>query len=103
MMWALEYDPDLVSTYEDDELTKENSERSKGKVKSRRQCGKFERENLRSGGKSAAAPLPISVFLVAGVLKHKSSKLTEARGLDDVIKVRLICLNVYRTMDSILK
>ncbi|XP_047954985.1 rab GTPase-activating protein 22-like [Salvia hispanica] len=87
MMWALEYDPDLVSTYEDDELTKENTERSKGKSKSRRQCGKFERENLRRGGKNAAAPLPISVFLVAGVLKHKSSKLTEARGLDDVIKI----------------
>ncbi|XP_057766495.1 uncharacterized protein LOC130986961 isoform X1 [Salvia miltiorrhiza] len=87
MMWALEYDPDLVSTYEDDELTQENSERSKGKAKSRRQCGKFERENLRNRGKNAAAPLPISVFLVAGVLKHKSSKLTEARGLDDVIKI----------------
>ncbi|XP_042027510.1 TBC1 domain family member 16-like isoform X1 [Salvia splendens] len=87
MMWALEYDPDLVSSYEDDELTNENTERSKGKAKSRRQCGKFERENLRRGGKNAAAPLPISVFLVAGVLKHKSSKLTEARGLDDVIKI----------------
>ncbi|KAH6767988.1 Ypt/Rab-GAP domain of gyp1p superfamily protein [Perilla frutescens var. hirtella] len=87
MMWALEYDPDLFSTYEEHELTKENSERSKGKVKLRRQCGKFERENLRNGGKNDAAPLPISVFLVASVLKDKSSKLTEARGLDDVVQI----------------
>lgn len=87
MMWALEYDSDLFSTYEDHELAKENPERSKGKAKSRRQCGKFEKEYLRNGGKNADAPLPISVFLVASVLKDKSSKLTEARGLDDVVQV----------------
>ncbi|KAI3466219.1 hypothetical protein Pfo_022882 [Paulownia fortunei] len=85
MMWALEYDPDLFSMYEDCESACEKSEGSKGKTKSRRQCGKFERENMRNGG---AAPLPISVFLVASVLKDKSSKLlTEARGLDDVVKI----------------
>ncbi|KAI3456971.1 hypothetical protein Pfo_013634 [Paulownia fortunei] len=87
MMWALEYDPDLFSMYEDHQSASEKSEGSKGKTKSRRQCGKFERENLRNGGKNAAAPLPISVFLVASVLKDKSSKLTEARGLDDVVKI----------------
>lgn len=80
-MWALEYDPDMFATYEE-----EKPDGSKGKAKSRRQCGKFERENLRNGG--AAAPLPISVFLVASVLKEKSVKLqTEARGLDEVVKV----------------
>ncbi|KAL8033609.1 hypothetical protein ABFX02_13G170600 [Erythranthe guttata] len=88
MMWALEYDSDLFSMYEDRESATEKSEGSKGKAKSRRrQCGKFERENLRNGGKSSAAPLPISVFLVASVLKDKSSKLTEARGLDDVVQI----------------
>ncbi|KAG8365047.1 hypothetical protein BUALT_Bualt18G0062400 [Buddleja alternifolia] len=89
MMWALEYDPDLFSIYEHCESAAEKSEGSKGKTKSVRQCGKFERENLRNGGKNAAsAPLPISVFLVASVLKDRSTKLlTEARGLDDVVKI----------------
>ena len=87
MMWALEYDPDLFIIYEASELASEKSEGSRGKVKSIRQCGKYERENLKSG---AHAPLPITVFLVASVLKDKSTKLlTEARGLDDVVKVSL--------------
>lgn len=85
-MWALEYDPDLFTVYEEPELAAEKSEGSKGKTKAIRQCGKYERDNLKSGGDEA--PLPISVFLVASVLKDKSSKLlTEARGLDDVVKV----------------
>lgn len=89
MMWALEYDPDLCSLYAaDPEAQIEKSDESKGKSKSKKQFGKYERENLKSGGKGAEAPLPISVFLVASVLKDKSSKLlTEARGLDDVVKV----------------
>lgn len=88
MMWALEYDPDLVHMYEDRESGSEKAEGSKGKPKSIRQCGKFERENMRSGGKISESPLPISVFLVASVLKDKSSKLLhEARGLDDVVKI----------------
>ncbi|KAI9185769.1 hypothetical protein LWI28_010478 [Acer negundo] len=87
MMWALEYDPDLFHIYEEPESADEKAEGSKGKAKSFRQCGKFERENMRNG-KSSEAPLPISVFLVASVLKDKSSKLLqEARGLDDVVKI----------------
>uniref|UniRef100_A0A5B6ZGJ9 Putative TBC1 domain family member 15-like n=1 Tax=Davidia involucrata TaxID=16924 RepID=A0A5B6ZGJ9_DAVIN len=88
MMWALEYDPDLVSIYEEPDSAGEKAEGSKGKAKSIRQCGKYERENMKNGAKDAEAPLPISVFLVASVLKDKSSKLlTEARGLDDVVKI----------------
>ncbi|KAG8658142.1 TBC1 domain family member 16 isoform X1 [Manihot esculenta] len=84
MMWALEYDPDLFMMYEEADYDK--AEGSKGRSKSIRQYGKYERENMRSGG--AEAPLPISVFLVASVLKDKSAKLlTEARGLDDVVKI----------------
>ena len=96
-MWALEYDPDLFAMYEDHEK-REGS--SKGKPKSARQCGKFERENLRSGVKNgSAAPLPISIFLVASVLKDKSSKLlTEARGLDDVVKVHYYILNKIESL-----
>ncbi|KAE8729786.1 early nodulin-like protein 3-like [Hibiscus syriacus] len=87
MMWALEYDPDLFSLYEEpgsETATAEGS--SRVKPKSTRQCGKYERENMKI--KSSDAPLPISVFLVASVLKDKSSKLLhEARGLDDVVKI----------------
>ncbi|KAL0550028.1 hypothetical protein IC582_014524 [Cucumis melo] len=86
MMWALEYDPDLCTLYEEPDLGNEKGEGSKGKAKSIRQCGKYERENLKA--KNSQAPLPISVFLVASVLKDKSTKLlTEARGLDDVVKI----------------
>ncbi|EYU33615.1 hypothetical protein ABFS82_08G177500 [Erythranthe guttata] len=85
MMWALEYDPDLFSMYEESDSSADKSEAAKEKAKSRRQCGKYERENLRNAGHT---PLPISVFLVASVLKDKSPKLlAEARGLDDVVKI----------------
>lgn len=86
MMWALEYDPDLFTVYEEPDLATEKSEGSKAKAKAIRQYGKYERDNLKCRGDEA--PLPISVFLVASVLKEKSSKLlTEARGLDDVVKI----------------
>ncbi|MBA0736152.1 hypothetical protein Gogos_009726, partial [Gossypium gossypioides] len=87
MMWALEYDPDLFSLYEEpgSNITKAVGS-NKGKPKSRRPCGKYERENMKI--KSSDTSLPISVFLVASVLKDKSSKLLhEARGLDDVVKI----------------
>ncbi|KAL6570844.1 hypothetical protein OROGR_000394 [Orobanche gracilis] len=87
MMWALEYDPDLFSMYENHQSVFKKPEGSEGKAKSRRQCGKFERENLRNRRKYGSAPSPLSVFLVASVLKDKSSKLTEARGLDEVVKI----------------
>ncbi|ONK74755.1 uncharacterized protein A4U43_C03F9820 [Asparagus officinalis] len=87
MMWALEYDPDFFSVYEAQDVGVGNDKKdgSKGKVKSTRQLGKYERENMRS---KIDAPLPITVFLVASVLKDKSAKLLqEARGLDDVVKI----------------
>ncbi|CAN1318519.1 TBC1 domain family member 15 [Linum perenne] len=88
MMWALEYDPDLFELYEEPEAT----EGSKGRKKSTRHYGKYERENMKRCS-ATEAPLPISVFLVASVLKDKSATLLqEARGLDDVVKVSLIIL-----------
>lgn len=96
MMWSLEYDPDLFTMYEETEASSDKAEGSRGKPKSRRQCGKYERENMKSGG-NQEGPLPISVFLVASVLKDKSSMLlTEARGLDDVVKI----LNDTNGMDA---
>ncbi|KAK8648550.1 hypothetical protein V6N13_129300 [Hibiscus sabdariffa] len=89
MMWALEYDPDLFFQYEELELNmekSEGSEGSKGKPKSTRRCGRFERENMKI--KSSSEPLPISVFLVASVLKDNSSVLQhKAHGLDDVVQI----------------
>lgn len=88
MMWALEYDPYLFLMYEEAQSASVKAEGVKGKAKSIRQCGKYERQNMRNGTKNAESPLPISVFLVAGVLKDKSTKLLhEARGLDDVVKI----------------
>ncbi|XP_028807697.1 GTPase-activating protein GYP7-like [Neltuma alba] len=85
MMWALEYDPDLFMMYEEPDSDSEKPEELKRKAKSKSQCGKYEREKLKN---HSEAPLPISVFLVASVLKDKSAKLlTEARGLDDVVKI----------------
>ncbi|KAF2314227.1 hypothetical protein GH714_024281 [Hevea brasiliensis] len=87
MMWALEYDPDLFNMYEESESASNKAEGSKGRAKSLRHYGKFERENMKNGAGNSEAPLPISVFLVASVLKNKSAKLlTEARGLDDVLR-----------------
>ncbi|KAI4322811.1 hypothetical protein L6164_022470 [Bauhinia variegata] len=86
MMWALEYDPDLFFMYEEADSLSEKAD-AKGKPKSSRQCGKYEREYMRNGAKTEA-PLPISVFLVASVLKEKSAiLLAEAKGLDDVVKI----------------
>ncbi|KAG5020712.1 hypothetical protein JHK87_016567 [Glycine soja] len=86
MMWALEYDPNLFWMYED---VDDKSEESKGRLKSLRHYGKYERENMKNGGKNGEdPPLPISVFLVASVLKDKSTMLLQqARGLDDVVKI----------------
>ncbi|KAK8706069.1 hypothetical protein V6N13_049647 [Hibiscus sabdariffa] len=89
MMWALEYDPDLFFQYEELELNmekSEGSEGSKGKPKSTRRCGRYERDNMKI--KSSSEPLPISVFLVASVLKDNSSVLQhKAHGLDDVVQI----------------
>ncbi|CAK8577189.1 unnamed protein product [Lathyrus sativus] len=89
MMWALEYDPNLFWLYEDSEDTSEKSDEAKARLKSIRHYGKFERENMRNGAKNTEEPpLPISIFLVASVLKEKSATLLQqARGLDDVVKI----------------
>lgn len=95
-MWALEYDPDLFLVYEEPQSTSGKAEGSKGKAKSIRQCGRYERENLKNRAKNADAPLPIYVFLAASVLKYKSEKLLqEARGLDDVVKVSLVASRLH--------
>ncbi|WOK99757.1 TBC1 domain family member 15-like [Canna indica] len=88
MMWALEYHPDLFSMYEEQEFVIKKNDESKRKVKSIRQFGKYERDNIKNGSKMSNGPLPITVFLVVSILKDKSTKLMQqARGLDDVVKI----------------
>ena len=87
-MWALEYDPGIFSTYEETGAETHKIDGMKPKVKSIRQFGKYERENMKNGANDDDGPVPISVFLVASVLKENSPKLLqEARGIDDVIRV----------------
>ncbi|RLN39407.1 TBC1 domain family member 15-like [Panicum miliaceum] len=88
MMWALEYDPDIFFTYNDTGAATHKIEGSRPKVKSIRQFGKYERENMKNGANDGNGPVPISVFLVASVLKENSPKLLqEAQGIDDVIRI----------------
>ncbi|KAM0910814.1 hypothetical protein ACQ4PT_013932 [Festuca glaucescens] len=88
MMWALEYDPDMFSTYEEAGAATDRTQGHKPRVKSTRQFGKYERANLKNGANAVDGPVPISVFLVASVLKENSQKLLqEARGLDDLIRI----------------
>lgn len=95
MMWALEYDPDYFSMYEEPEFADDEDTKVQ---RSSKQLGKFERENIRNGVKDA--PLPISVFLVASVLKEKSVKLlNEAKGLDDLVKVCFVIV-FLRDLDT---
>ncbi|KAL6638606.1 hypothetical protein ACP70R_023717 [Stipagrostis hirtigluma subsp. patula] len=88
MMWALEYDPDIFSNYEETGTATHKIEGLKPKVKSIRRFGKYERENMKNGPNDGDGPVPISVFLVASVLKENSTTLLqEARGIDDVIRI----------------
>ncbi|KAF8643989.1 hypothetical protein HU200_066629 [Digitaria exilis] len=88
MMWALEYDPGIFCTYEETGAATDRIEGLKPKVKSVRQFGKYERQNMKNGASDGDGPVPISVFLVASVLKENSPKLLqEARGIDDVIRI----------------
>jgi len=88
MMWALEYDPDIFFTYDETGTATHKIEGSIPKVKPIRQFGKYERENMKNGANDGDGPIPISVFLVASVLKENSPKLLqEAQGIDDVIRI----------------
>ncbi|KAL8136444.1 hypothetical protein V2J09_002445 [Rumex salicifolius] len=82
MMWALDYDPTLYSIYEQLGRSGDKEE----KTKSFRQYGKYKRAILKNGAEDHN--LSITIFLVTSVLKQKSLKLlTEARGLDDIVKI----------------
>ncbi|KAH9325693.1 hypothetical protein KI387_005871, partial [Taxus chinensis] len=88
MMWALEYDPEIIASYQETSSSYPNkSGRVKRTEKSKEQRGKYERQRIENGFQGSL-DTPIAVFLVASVLKAKSSKLLrEAQGIDDVVKI----------------
>ncbi|EEE67300.1 hypothetical protein OsJ_24510 [Oryza sativa Japonica Group] len=91
MMWALEYDPDIFFAACED-ASAHKSKVSKSKLRGVRHFGKWDKdkdkENSKNGSEDTDGPVPISVFMVASVLKEKREKLLqEARGLDDLIRI----------------
>jgi hypothetical protein len=94
MMWALEYDPDIFFATCEEQGAVHKNKVSKSKLKGLRHFGKWDKDKDKEDDKNGAedgedGPVPISVFMVASVLKEKREKLLqEARGLDDLIRVR---------------
>lgn len=87
-MWAMEYDPNIFSLYEEPRDAAENIVAPKINEKLLKQYGKFERKNVKTGRTDQHSAL--AVFLVASVLETKNKRLLkEAKGLDDVVKVSL--------------
>ncbi|KAL0459378.1 UNVERIFIED_CONTAM: TBC1 domain family member 15 [Sesamum latifolium] len=86
VMWAMEYNPNIYSLYEDssDPGSVKNGEKVNNKML--KQYGKFERENMKTGWTDQRGAL--AVYLVASVLEKKNKQLLkEAQGLDDVVKI----------------
>jgi hypothetical protein len=84
LMWSMEYNPSLFSMLESDTGTSGANSKDENVLK---QCGNFERKNLQVTKKDE---IPLSVFIVASVLEIKNKRLlSEAKGLDDVVKVSL--------------
>lgn len=88
MMWALEYDPEIIASYQETSSSALNKNgKEKRREKSKHQWGKFERHNI-TNGLQGFPETPVAVFLVASILKTNSSTLLqEAQGIDDVVKI----------------
>ncbi|KAG0453084.1 hypothetical protein HPP92_025748 [Vanilla planifolia] len=85
LIWAAEYNPNLFSRYKSNAAAKKSTNAA-GNADFLKQCGKFERKNFRSGQRDN--DITLTIFLVAGVLEVKNRQiLTEAKGLDDVVKI----------------
>jgi hypothetical protein len=71
MMWALEYDPDIFFAA-CEEASTTHKKVSKSKLKGLRHFGKWDKESTKNGAEDGEEGLvPISVFMVASVLKEK--------------------------------
>lgn len=92
-MWAMEYNPNIFSSYERAIAGSDTSTAAEVDDKVLKQCGKFERKNVKTGCTYPHSAL--AVFLVASVLETKNKKLLkEAKGLDDVVQVSLSLSNI---------
>lgn len=86
LMWAMEYNPNIFSSYEESSPSADKSSTQNTNGKMLKKCGKFERKNVKTGYKNQHSSL--AVFLVASVLATKNKRfLKEAKGLDDVVKI----------------
>lgn len=86
LMWAMEYNPNIFSLYEKPIAESDKSAASMLNNKLLKQCGKFERNKVKTGCKDQQSAL--AVFLVASVLEAKNKRiLKEAKGLDDVVQI----------------
>ncbi|XP_034691927.1 GTPase-activating protein GYP7 isoform X3 [Vitis riparia] len=86
LMWAMEYNPNIFSSYEESSASADKSSTQNTNGKMLKKCGKFERKNVKTGYKNQHSSL--AVFLVASVLATKNKRfLKEAKGLDDVVKI----------------
>ncbi|KAL6564078.1 hypothetical protein OROHE_005318 [Orobanche hederae] len=86
VMWAMEYNPNIYSSYEEPRDLASSSGLGEAKPSQLKQYGKFERKNLKSGWTDKKCAL--AVFLVASVLEKKNKRLLrEAQGLDDVVQI----------------
>ncbi|GAB4841063.1 hypothetical protein Ancab_039672 [Ancistrocladus abbreviatus] len=86
LMWAMEYNPNIFSFYEDSSITMGRGAGPELDQKLLKQYGKFERNNLKTGSSDYQSAL--AVFLAASILEIKHKRiLQEAKGVDDVVKI----------------
>ncbi|KAG6400917.1 hypothetical protein SASPL_137762 [Salvia splendens] len=90
VMWAMEYNPNIFTLYEESRDASSSHGQGEFKVKHKKmlkQYGKFERKNLETGWTDQRGAL--AVFLVASVLQKKNKRLLrEAQGMDDVVQTK---------------
>ncbi|XP_054800327.1 uncharacterized protein LOC129304629 [Prosopis cineraria] len=94
LMWAMEYDPNIFSSYDESEVARTDDTTPAINDKLWRKYGKFQRKNLQTGNtEQQLSALPVS--LVASVLEIKNGRiLKEAKGVDDVVKVYLFSFSL---------
>lgn len=88
LIWAMEYNPNMFSMYEEPSSNPEGSSAYKIDNKQLKQYGKFERTNLKAGQTTDSQGCALAIFVAASVLETKNKRLLkEAKGLDDIVKI----------------
>lgn len=96
-MWGMEYNPNIFTKYEDPERAKTKTPTTAVNNKVLQQYGKFERKIVKTGRTDENSAL--AIFLVASVLETKNKLiLTEAKGVDDVVKVLSLSISYLYSM-----